>query len=329
MNNRRKLIIALGMGALTAPLGSFAQQKGKVWRIGILLAGVREDNYKSSVFPFISGLAELGYVEGRNLIIDTRYAEGRLERLPTLAAEILSAKPDLIFAPPAPATAAVKALTTTIPIVFCFVNEPVALGFAQSLARPGGNLTGMSNFSVEIAGKRIELLKELTPKLGRLCAWYNPDAMNDAIELREVEHAAAGYGMQFLAIRARNPAEYDEAAVATRKWRADAIYINSNPVASANRKQIISLVSALKKPAVYFIATFVEDGGLIAYAVSFPELARRSAIYADKILRGAKPGDLPIEQPTKINLSINMKTAKALGLKIPNSILVRADRVIE
>ena len=328
MNNRRKLVIALGAGALAAPFGLFAQQQ-KIYRIGILQSGVREDNDKSSGLPFISGLAELGYVEGRNLIIDTRYAEGKLERLRALAGEIVSAKPDLIFAPAAPATAAVKALTTTIPIVFCFVNEPVALGFAQSLAHPGGNLTGMSNFSVEITGKRIELLKELTPKLTRLCAWYNSDAMNDAVELRAVESAAAHFGMQFLAIRARNPAEFDEAAAATRKWGADAIHINSNPVAYTNRKQIISLVSELKKPAVYFITTFVEDGGLIAYAVNQPDLARRIAVYADKIMRGAKPGDLPIEQPTRIELSINMKTAKALGIKVPNTILVRADKVIE
>ena len=319
----------LGAGTLAAPLASFAQQQGKVWRIGILQAGVREDNDKSSGIPFLAGLAELGYVEGRNLLVETRYAEGKLERLPALAAEILAFKPDLIFAPAAPATAAVKALTSTIPIVFCFVNEPVALGFAQSLARPGGNLTGMSNFSVEIAAKRIELLKEIVPKLNRLCAWINPDAVNDAVELREVERAAARFGMQFLALKARTPPEYDEAAVAARKWGADAIYINSNPAAVVNRKQIISLIAAMKKPAIYFMTPFVEDGGLIAYAVNFPDLARRTASYADKILRGAKPGELPVEQPTRIELVINMKTAKALGITIPPSIMLRADKVIE
>jgi putative ABC transport system substrate-binding protein len=329
MNNRRKLIAALGAGALSAPFGSLAQQQGKVWRIGVLQAGYREDNDKISGRPFAARLAELGYVENRNLIIETRYAEGKLERLPALAAEIVAMKPDLIFAPPAPATAAVKALTTTIPIVFCYVNEPVALGFAQSLAHPGGNLTGMSNFSVEVAGKRIELLKEIVPKLNRLCAWINPDAVNDAVELREVERAATRFGMQFLAIKARNVAEFDEAAVATRKWGADAIYINSNPVATVNRKRIVSLIEGMKKPAIYFQTVFVDDGGLIAYAVNFSDLARRSANYADKILRGAKPGDLPIEQPTQIELVINLKTANALGVKIPNTILVRADRVIE
>jgi putative ABC transport system substrate-binding protein len=328
LNKRRKLLVVLGAGALAAPLASVAQQQ-KIYRIGVLQAGTREDNDKGSGIPFASGLAELGYVEKRNLIIETRYAEGKLERLPALAAELVAMKPDLIFAPPAPATAAVKALTTTIPIVFCFVNEPVALGFAKSLAHPGGNLTGMSNFSVEIAGKRIELLKEIVPKLNRLCAWINPDAVNDAVELQAVERAAARFGMQFLAAKAQTPAEYDAAAATTRKWNADAIYINSNPSAYVNRKHVIGLIAALKKPAIYFQSGFIDDGGLIAYAVNFPELARRTAIYADKILRGAKPGDLPIEQPTKIELVLNMKTAKALGIAIPQSILLRADRVIE
>ncbi|MBI3706663.1 MAG: ABC transporter substrate-binding protein [Proteobacteria bacterium] len=332
MISRREIIsdIALLGGVATAwPTAARAQTSERIFRIGILHAGVREDNDKSTGIPFLSGLAELGYVEKRNLIVETRYAEGRLERLPQLAAEILASRPDLVFAPAAPATAAVKALTTTIPIVFCFVNEPVVLGFARSLARPGGNLTGMSNFSVEIAGKRVELLKELAPTLNRLCAWRNPDAVNDAVELHEVEMAAARFGAQFLVIAARTPAEYDAAAAATRAWGADAIYVNSNPAAVVNRKQIIGLAAALKIPAVYFNTTFVEDGGLICYAANFPDLARRAAAYAGKILRGAKPGDLPVEQPTKFELAINLKTAKALGLTIPQSILLRADEVIE
>jgi len=328
MTTRRQILAVFASGAL-APLAAFAQPQSKVWRIAILLAGRRVDTEMQSNAPFLAGLAELGYVEHRNLVVETRYGEGKLERLPELAKELIAWKPDLIFAPPAPATAAVKALTTTIPIVYCYVNEPVALGFAQSLAHPGGNLTGMSNFSVEIAGKRIEQLKEITPKMKRLCAWINPDAVNDTVELNAVEAAATRYGMQFQVLKARTPPEYDEAAAATRKWNADAIYINSNPAAFANRRQIIDLIAALKVPATYFNINFVEDGGLIAYAVDFQELARRSAVYADKIFRGAKPGDLPIEQPTKVNLAVNQKTAKALGIKIPQSILVRADKVIE
>lgn len=326
MNMRRKLLIAFAASALAPRVG---HAQAKVYRIGILQAATREDATKLSGEPFLSRLAQLGFVEGRNLVVEARYAGGQLERLPALAAEILATKPDLIFAPPAPATATVKALTSTIPVVFCFVNEPVALGFAQSLARPGGNLTGLSNFSVEIAAKRIELLKELAPKLNRLCAWYNPDTVNDPPELREVERAAARFEMQFLPVTARNAAEFDEAAVATRKWNADAVYLNANPPSFANRKQIIGLVAGLKKPAIYWNTTFVEDGGLIAYAVNFPDLARRAAGYADKILRGAKPAELPIEQPTKIELAINMKTAKALGIPVPQAMVLRAERVIE
>ena len=324
---RRSIIAAVA----AIPLSRFAaaQTPAKVHRIGILNAGSRENTEKGATIPFLSSLADLGYVEGRNIVVETRYADGKLDRLPALAAEIIAWKPDLIFAPPAPATAAVKALTKTIPIVFCFVNEPVALGFADSLAHPGGNLTGMSNFSVAIAAKRIELLQEIAPGLRRLCVWRNPDAVNDAIELHEVERAAQHFGMEILTLAARTPAEYAAAAEATRNWHADAIYINSNPAADANRKLIIGLIAGLKLPAMYFITRWVDDGGLIAYAVDFPALARRAAAYADKILRGARPGDLPVEQPTKIELVVNLNTARALGLTIPESFLLRADRVIE
>lgn len=325
--DRRKFIGTLTGAVLAAPV--VVRGQAKVYRVGILQAGTREDTAKLSGEPFVSALAQLGVVEGRNLAVEARYADGQLERLPALAAEILATKPDLIFAPPSAAASAARSLTSTVPIVFCFVNDPVAAGFAQSLGRPGGNLTGLSNFSVAVAGKRIELLKELAPKLTRLCAWYNPATVNDAAELREVELAAARYGMQFLAVKARNAVEFDEAALEARNWNADAIYLNTNPPTFVNRKQIIGLVAALRKPAIYWNTTFVEDGGLIAYAVNFPDLARRAAGYAEKILRGAKPADLPIEQPTRIELVINRKTARGLGLTIPPSLLQRADQLIE
>lgn len=324
---RRQFLIAAG-ALLGAPLAR-AQRAARSYRIGFLQSGKREDAVSLSEEPFLRGLAELGYVGGRNLVIDRRYAEGKLDRLSALAAELVALKPDLILSPSSQATAAVKAITTTIPIVFCFVSDPVAVGFAQSLARPGGNLTGLSNFSLAIAGKRVELLREAVPKLIRLCAWYNPDTVNDAPELSEVERAAARFGMQFFAIKARNPTEYDEATAATRKWGADAIYINPNPTSYAFRKQILGLVAGLKMPAIYWNTAFVEDGGLISYAPNFHDLARRAAVYADKILRGAKPAELPIEQPTTLQLAVNIKTAKALGISIPHSILLRADRVIE
>ena len=263
------------------------------------------------------------------MIVERRYAAGNLARLPALAAEIIALQPDLIFAPEGPATAAVKALTTTIPIVFCFVNEPVALGFAQSLAHPGGNLTGMSNFSVDIAGKRVELLNELVPGLTRLATWYNPEAVNDAVELKAVEDGAAKLGMQFLAIAANKPAEYEAAAAATGEWGAHAVYLNSNPAAFANCKQIIALMAAAKLPMMYFNANFVAEGGLICYAANFPDLARRSATYAAKIFGGAKPADLPVEQPTRFELIVNLKTAKVLGITVPQMLLAQADEVIE
>ncbi len=324
---RRQFLIAAG-ALLGAPLAR-AQRPARSYRIGFLQGGTREDSLSLSEKPFLRGLAELGYVEGRNLVIDRRYAEGMLDRLPALAAELVALKPDLILSPSSQSTAAAKAITATIPIVFCFVSDPVASGFAQSLARPGGNLTGLSNFSLAIAGKRIELLREAVPKLIRLCAWYNPDTVNDAAELIEVKRAAAQFSMQFLAIKARSPAEYDEAATGTRKWRADAIYVNPNPTSYVHRKQITSLVAGLKVPAMYWNTAFVEDGGLISYAPNFHDLASRAAVYADKILRGAKPAELPIEQPTTLELTVNIKTARALGISIPQSVLFRANRVIE
>ena len=320
----------LGVAALiAAPRDGGAQNRDKSYRIGILQAGSRELTDKLSGVPFVSALAELGYVEGRNLRVETRYAEGNLERLPGLAEEIVAGKPDLIFAPAGPGASAAKARTTTIPIVYCFVNDPVALGFAQSLARPGGNLTGLSNYSHAAASKRVELLKEIVPKVARLAIWYSPDAVNDAVELREVESATARLGMQVLELKTRNPGEYEAVAAASRKWNADAVYVSSNPTNFANHKQIIALIAGLRRPAALPTTVFVEDGGLMTYTVSFPDLARRAAAYADKILRGAKPGELAVEQPNKLELVINAGTAKALGIIIPQSVVMRADRVVE
>src|SRR6516165_6914903 len=324
---KRRELIAFASSVLIFPsVSSLAQAPPKTVRLGILQADTAD---KQSDGPFLGELAKLGYVEGQNLIVERRYADGNLARLPALAAEIIALQPDLIFAPPAPATAAVKALTTTIPIVFCFVSDPVALGFAQSLAHPGGNLTGMSNFSVDIAGKRVEMLKELVPGLTRLATWNNPEAVNDAAELKAVEDAATKLGMQFRAIAANKPAEYEAAAAPTREWGAHAVYLNSNPAAAANRKQIIALMAAAKLPMMYFNANFVAEGGLISYAANFPDLARRSATYASKIFGGAKPADLPVEQPVLLELTINMKAAQALGLLIPPYLLQLATEVIE
>lgn len=325
---RRRQFLAAAGAMLGAPWVR-AQGQARIYRIGVLQAGKREDAVKVSEEPFLRALAALGYAEGHNLVIERRYADGRLERLPALAREIVARKPDLILSPASQPTAALKETATTIPVVFCFVTDPVAFGFAQSLARPGGNFTGLSNFSAVVAGKRVELLREAVPKLNRLCAWYNPDTVSDGIELEEVKRVAERFRMQFLALRARGPAEYDEAAAATRKWAADSIYVVANPTSYVSRRQIAALIAGLKVPAIYWNSDFVEEGGLISYAADFHDLARRAAGYADKILRGAKPAELPIEQPSLLKLVVNIRAARAIGIPLSQSILQRADRVIE
>jgi putative ABC transport system substrate-binding protein len=326
MNPSRRRIVAAVAAGFAADV--WAQKSARIYRLGILQGGKRVDAIGLSEAPFLRRLAELGYVEGRNLAIERRYAEGKLDLLPALAADLVAQKPDLIFAPPASAVAAAKGATSTIPIVFCYVNDPVGLGFAQTLARPGGNLTGTSNFSVEIVGKRIELLRQMAPRVGKLAIWFNPQAFNDDIEKRSAEQFAARVGMQVFGVRVRNPEEFAEGAGATRAWGADCIYFSSNPTYYANRKALIAVVAGLKIPAVYFIDEFADDGGLFAYAANYHELARRSAHHADQILRGAKPGDLPVEQPVNLELTLNLTTARELGLTIPQSVLLRASRVI-
>jgi putative ABC transport system substrate-binding protein len=325
--SRRRLVVGLAAG-FGAAGDAWAQKPARIYRLGILQGGKRVDATRLSEAPFLRRLAELGYVEGRNLVIERRYAEGNLELLPALAADLVAQKPELIFAPPASAVAAAKAATSTIPIVFCYVNDPVGLGFAQTLARPGGNLTGTSNFSVEIVGKRIELLRQMAPRVSKLAIWSNPDAFNDDIEKRSAEEFAARVGMQVLGVRARGPGEFAAGAAATRAWGADCIYFSSNPTYYANRKALSAMVAELRIPAVYFIDEFADEGGLFAYAANYHDLARRSAHHADQILRGAKPGDLPVEQPVTLELTLNLTTARQLGLTIPQSLLLRADRVI-
>lgn len=325
---RRRQFLGVA-GALLAAAWGRAQSQVRVYRLGFLQAGKREDVEKIFEEPFLRALAALGFAQGRNLVIERRYAEGQLERLPGLAKELVALKPDLILSPPSQTTAALKALGTSIPVVFCFVSDPIASGFARSLARPGGNFTGLSNFGFEVAAKRVELLREIVPKLRRLCAWNNPDSVVDASELEEVNRAAGRFGMEFRAFRARDSAEFEEAAAATRAWAAGGIYVTGNPTSYVHRRQIVALAAALKTPAIYWNTAFVEEGGLIAYAADFHDLASRAAVFADKILRGANPAELPIEQPTVLNLVVNLKAARAIGVVLPQAIVQRANRVIE
>jgi putative ABC transport system substrate-binding protein len=324
---RREILTGVAAGLLMPGL-TRAQTGGRMYRIGHLDAAPRAD-IDRLLAPFYPELAKLGFVEGREFTLDRRSADGQLARLPKLAAEIVAGKPDLIFAPPAPAAMAAKAATSTIPILFCFVNDPVALGFAKTLGKPGANLTGLSNSSVDVAGKRLQLLKEAVPPIKRLAAWYHPDTANDPFELRALADAASALGLELRAFPAGNPVEFENAAQLTQEWSADAVCLTPNPAAFTNRRIIIELIAGLKVPAIYWNAEFPEGGGLMSYAADFQDIARRAAHYAAKILRGISPADLPIEQPNAFELVVNLRTARSLGLAMPQSFLLRADRILE
>ncbi len=322
---RRKLLVALGAAALASPLASLAQTK--IWRIGIPGNMSASDKMLES---FTQGLRELGYVEGNNVVLERRLAEGDVARLDALAAELVRQKPDVIFAPNSISVDAAKKATGTIPIVFCIAGDPVGSHFVASLAHPGGNITGTSNIPQELSAKRLQLLKEAAPKISRV-AVFGDQTIGDIsrIQVEEVKRAAKVLGMEVLVtgIKARNDIEPVSAQL--RKWRADSILIISAPTNTFNRKLLVEFSEKIRLPAIYADKLFAEAGGLITYGPNIETLYRRAAFYVDKILKGAKPADIPVEQPTTFELVVNMKTAKVLGIKIPNLILVRTDKVIE
>lgn len=329
MNKRRKLVIALGAGALTAPFASFAQQKGKVWHVGILASG-SSASAGHLYDAFTQGLRELGYVEGKNISIERRFAEGNVDRLPALAAELVQAKVDVIFAPNSVAVQAAKRVAGAIPIVFASVDDPVASDFVVSLARPGRNITGLSNIQHELSAKRLQLLKETFPKISRVAVFISPSEPISAVQFAEVRRAAQVLGMEILSIEVRNRDDFDQALAQLRKGHADSMFSLDTGINFHNRRLLVELAARGRLPAIFPAGDFVESGGLLSYAtISGEAQFRRAASYVDKILRGAKPADLPVQQPTKFELVINMKTAKALGIKFPNAILVRATKVIE
>ena len=305
-----------------------AQQPKKIPRIGFQ-AAASPAAISARIEAFRQGLRELGYSEGKNIVIEWRYAEGKLDRLPALAAELVHLKVDVIVsAAPAP-TRSAKQATATIPIVMAFDDDPVGSGFAASLARPGGNLTGLSALSPEISGKQLELLREIVPKLSRVAVLGgdvtrpgNPQA------LREINVAAEAFGVQVHYLEVRDPTDIETAFRAASKEHADAVLVLSAPVLISQRRQVADLAVKSRLPAIYNRPEYVEDGGLVFYGVSYTDLFRRAATYVDKILKGAKPADLPIEQPKKFELVINLKAAKQIGLTIPANVLARADKVI-
>ena len=327
--DRRAFIHTLTGGLLAAPLAAQAQPAGKVYRIGYL-AGGTSTSAPHLLEAFRQGLRERGWVEGQNIVIDYRFAEGRLDRLPDLAAELVRLKVDIIVATPTPSAAAAKNATGTIPIVMIGAGDPVGQGLIASLARPGGNVTGLSyGVGQEIFGKQLALLKEAVPKVGRVAVLWNPAVPTLAPAIREVKVAARSLGVQLQLLEARGPHDFDGAFAAMVKERVQALLVLVDPMFSFHRTRLADLAAKSRLPAVYTNRLPVEAGGLMSYGPSFPDLWRGAATFVDKILKDAKPADLPVEEPTKFELVINLKTAKALGLTIPPSLLQRADQVIE
>jgi putative ABC transport system substrate-binding protein len=328
VNTRRKLIVALGASALAAPLRSFAQQPAKVSRIGFLgnSTAALEANL---IGPFREGLRDLGYVEGRNLLIDERWAEGNYERFPALVAELIALRVELIVTAGTPAVLAIKKATTSLPVVMVAVGDPVGTGIVASLGRPGGNITGLSSIAPELEGKRLELLREVSPKLSHVAVFWNPVNAFHTSAMQQVRAASQAMHINVLPLPVAKVEELEGAFAAIVKARPQGLFILADRIFLHNRARMMDFAAKHHLPSVNAYRELVEAGGLMSFGPSYEDMHRRAATYVDKILKGAKPADLPVEQPTKFELAINMKTAKALGIKFPNSILVRADRVIE
>jgi putative ABC transport system substrate-binding protein len=277
---------------------------------------------------FRPGLRELGYVEGKDIVIEWRFAEGKADRVPALLADLVRLKIDEIVSAGSNVTRAAKEATVTIPIVMAQDSDPVGNGFVASLARPGGNVTGLSTLAPEISGKRLELLKEIVPKLSRLAVLGTSATTTTALSLKEVESAASAFGVKLQYLDVLVPKDIETAFRAAGKGRAEGVLVLTGPVINSQRKQIAALAAKNRLPAIFPYPEYVEAGGLMSYSANVEDLFRRSATYVDKILRGTKPADLPVEQPTKFEFIINLKAAKQIGLTIPPNVLARADRVI-
>jgi ABC-type uncharacterized transport system substrate-binding protein len=305
-----------------------AQQIGKVPRIGYL-SPTSPSVSPTRIEAFRHGLRELGYVEGKNIVIDYRYAEGKFDRLPALAAELVRLKVDLIVTTGPTVTRAAKEATTTVPIVMATDTDPVGNGFVASLARPGGNITGLSALAPELSGKQLELLKEIVPRLSRVAVFGTSTNPGNAQMLREVKRASATFGVKLQYLEVRDPKDIRTAFRAASNERAEALLsLIAGLVAAGHRTEIIELAVKSRLPAIYQSRRYVEDGGLMSYGVNTADLDRRAATYVDKILKGRTPADLPVEQPTKFEFIINLKAAKQIGLTIPPNVLARADKVI-
>ena len=304
-----------------------AQQPKKVWRIGFLTTSPISA-LTSRIGAFRHGLTELGYIEGKNTIIEFRSGEGSLNHANDRAAELVTLKVDVIVTTGATSTRPAKQATTTIPIVMAQDPDPITNGFVVSLAKPGGNITGLSTHAPEISGKQLELLKEIVPKLSRVAIFGFSRGSANAQALKETEIAAHAFGIQLQYLDVLGRKDIENAFRAAKAGHVDAVLVMPSPISFSNRTEMVDLMAKARLPTIYWATEFVEAGGLVTYSVSFTDLFRRAAIYVDKILKGAKPADLPVEQPTKFDLVINLKTAKQIGLTIPPNVLARADKVI-
>ena len=328
MNRRDTVLALLVLGA--SPLSSRAQPAGKVARIGFLSVSSASAAASPSVEAFGRGLSDLGYVEGQSVIVEYYWAEGQYERLPALAAKLVEHRVDVIVAPSTPAAVAAKKATKTVPIVFATVTDPVALGLVASLARPGGNATGLTIVqSPDIVSKQLEIFKEALPNLSRVAVLGNPTHLAHTLWTRGATAAAESLGVRLQFVETRRVGELESAFRAITRAQADGLLVLPDTMLWAERARLAGLVAKSQLPAMFGFREHVEAGGLMAYGASIPDLIRRAATFVDKILKGAKPADLPVEQPIKFELVINLKTAKTLGVTIPPSLLLQADRVIE
>jgi putative ABC transport system substrate-binding protein len=329
VTTRREFLGTLAGGLVATPRASEAQQTPKVPKLGILSTNSQAST-STQIEAFRQGLRERGYVEGQNVVIEYRFADGEPARLPKLAAELVGLKVDLIVTGGTSPTRAAQQATKTIPIVMTIGGDPIASGFISSLAKPGGNITGLTQMAGELGGKRLELLKEAFPRISRVAVLVDPASTAQGTISSGTRTAAEALGVKLLALELRGPnPDLDAVFRTATRERAGALLITGGAAQSLHRKRVVDLAAKSRLPAMYASREFVDAGGLMAYGPSVADLFRRAATYVDKILKGAKPGNLPVEQPTKFELVINLKTAKALGLTIPPSVLGRADEVIQ
>jgi putative ABC transport system substrate-binding protein len=329
VNRRRQFLIAAGV-LFAEPLAVFGQQQGKVWRVGFLVQRDRPVVLDADTLGgFVRGMRELGYVEGRNLVIEWRYADNKTDRMPGLAAELVGLQPNVIVTQGAPATHAARKATSSIPIVMGSVSDPVAAGLVRNLARPEANITGLALLSTEIGPKQLQLLSEIFPKVSRVAVLVNPDALPSALFLRNIQDAGRRSGKTILPVNARDTQELAAGFAGLIRDRADALIVTADPFFTDQRRLIADQALKHRLPCMGQLRAWAEAGMLASFGTDITENYRRAAHYVDKILKGAKPGDLPVEQPTKFDMAINLRTAKALGIMIPQSVMLRADEVIQ